>query len=75
MRGFGLKDDNFWRSFHRSAKFHRFRHDRTKNNLDFKMVANLAYRGPAPRGAAGGLNSGAAGGIGGSESSQGVLVL
>jgi AsmA protein len=37
----------------------------SKNNLDFKMVANLANAAAAPAGAAGGASSGAAGNIGG----------
>jgi len=37
----------------------------SKNNLDFKMVANLATAAAALRRRAGGLTSGAAGGIGG----------
>jgi len=61
----GLKADNFLAVLPPLGNLTGLGTIDSKNNLDFKMVANLATAAAAPAGAAGGLTSGAAGGIGG----------
>ncbi len=61
----GLKADNFLAVLPPLGSLTGLGTIDSKNNLDFKMVANLANAAAAPASAAGGTTSGAAGGIGG----------
>jgi len=61
----GLKADNFLAVLPPLGNLTGLGTIDSKNNLDFKMVANLANATAAPASAAGGAANGAAGGIGG----------
>jgi AsmA protein len=61
----GLKADNFLAVVPPLGSLTGLGTIDSKNNLDFKMVANLANAAAAPVGAAGGASSGPAGDIGG----------
>jgi AsmA protein len=61
----GLKADNFLAVLPPLGSLTGLGTIDSKNNLDFKMVANLANAAAAPASAAGGATNGAAGGIGG----------
>src|SRR5204862_7090633 len=61
----GLKADNFLAVLPPLGNLTGLGTIDSKNNLDFKMVANLANAAAAPASAAGGAANGAAGGIGG----------
>jgi len=61
----GLKADNFLAVLPPLGSLTGLGTIDSKNNLDFKMVANLANAAAAPASTAGGTTSGAAGGIGG----------
>src|SRR5258708_17790782 len=60
----GLKADNFLAVLPPLGNLTGLGAIDSKNNLDFKMVANLANAVASATGAAGGTTSGAAGGIG-----------